>query len=65
MKRVITLVAVAAASLLMAVRAHAQFGIVGGITSSTTDMTTAPAANFLIIEVFLSATGSGLLLFRE
>ena len=41
MKRVITLVAVAAASLLMAARAHAQFGIVGGITSSTTDMTTA------------------------
>ena len=41
MKRIITLVAVAAASLLMAVRAHAQFGIVGGITSSTTDMTTA------------------------
>lgn len=41
MKRVITLVAVAAASLLMAARAHAQFGIVGGITSSTTEMTTA------------------------
>ena len=41
MKRIITLVAVAAASLLMAARAHAQFGIVGGITSSTTDMTTA------------------------
>ena len=40
MKRIITLVAVAAASLLMAARAHAQFGIVGGITSSTTDMTT-------------------------
>ena len=41
MKRIITLVAVAAASLLMAARAHAQFGIVGGITSSTTEMTTA------------------------
>ena len=41
MKRIITLVAVAAASLLMASRAHAQFGIVGGITSSTTDVTTA------------------------
>ena len=41
MKRIITLVAVAAASLLMAARAHAQCGIVGGITSSTTDMTTA------------------------
>ena len=40
MKRIITLVAVAAASLLMAARAHAQFGIVGGITSSTTEMTT-------------------------
>ena len=41
MKRIITLVAVAAASLLMAARAYAQFGIVGGITSSTTEMTTA------------------------
>lgn len=41
MKRIITLVAVAAASLLVAARAHAQFGIVGGITSSTTEMTTA------------------------
>lgn len=34
MKRIITLVAVAAASLLMASRAHAQFGIVAGLTSS-------------------------------
>ena len=41
MKRIITLVAVAAASLLMAARAHAQFGIVGGITSSKTELTTA------------------------
>lgn len=41
MKRIITLVAVAAASLFMAARAHAQFGIVGGITSSKTEMTTA------------------------
>ena len=40
MKRVITLVAVVAASLFMAARAHAQFGIVGGITSSTTEMST-------------------------
>lgn len=41
MKRIITLVAVAAASLFMAARAHAQFGIVGGITSSKTELTTA------------------------
>lgn len=41
MKRIITLVAVAAASLFMAARAHAQFGVVGGITSSKTELTTA------------------------
>ena len=41
MKRIITLVAVSAASLFMAARAHAQFGIVGGITSSKTELTTA------------------------
>ena len=41
MKRIITLLAVAAASLFMAARAHAQFGIVGGITSSKTELTTA------------------------
>ena len=41
MKRIITLVAVAAASLLMASQAHAQFGIIGGITSSKTDMSAA------------------------
>ena len=40
MKRIITLVAVAAASLLLAAKAHAQFGIVGGITSSTTELNT-------------------------
>ena len=34
MKRIITLVAVAAASLLVAAQAHAQFGIVAGLTSS-------------------------------
>ena len=41
MKRIITLAVVAAASLLLAARAHAQFGIVGGITSSKTELTTA------------------------
>jgi hypothetical protein len=41
MKRIITLVAVAAASLLMASRAHAQFGIVAGLTSSKANMTDA------------------------
>ena len=41
MKKIITLAAVAAASLLLAARAHAQFGIVGGITSSKTELTTA------------------------
>ena len=34
MKKFITLVAVAAASLVMASKAHAQFGIVAGLTSS-------------------------------
>ena len=34
MKRIFTLVAVAAASLMMAAQAHAQFGIVAGLTSS-------------------------------
>jgi len=34
MKRIFTLVAVAAASLVMAAQAHAQFGIVAGLTSS-------------------------------
>lgn len=40
MKRIITLLAVVAASLVMAAHAHAQFGIVGGLTSSKTAMTT-------------------------
>lgn len=34
MKKIITLVAVAAASLVMASKAHAQFGIIAGLTSS-------------------------------
>ena len=34
MKKIFTLVAVAAASLFVASQAHAQFGIVGGLTSS-------------------------------
>ena len=34
MKRVLSLVAVAAASLLMAAQAHAQFGVIAGLTSS-------------------------------
>ena len=41
MKRIITLVAVAAASLFMASRAHAQFGIVAGLTSSRASVTDA------------------------
>jgi len=41
MKRIITLVAVAAASLFMAVRAEAQVGIVAGLTSSKADMSSA------------------------
>ena len=38
MKRIITLVAVAAASLLMASQAHAQLGVIAGLTSSKVDM---------------------------
>ena len=38
MKRIITLVAVAAASVLMAAQAHAQFGVIAGLTSSKVDM---------------------------
>ncbi len=41
MKRIATLVAVVAATLAMAAQAHAQFGFVGGLTSSSTDMKTA------------------------
>ena len=37
MKKIITLVAVAAASLVMASKAHAQFGIIAGLTSSRVD----------------------------
>ena len=38
MKKIFTLVAVAAVSLLTAFQAHAQFGIVGGLTSSSTSV---------------------------
>lgn len=41
MKKLFTLVAVAAASLVMASQAHAQFGIVAGLTSSKTDVSSA------------------------
>ena len=41
MRRIIILVAVAAASLLTASRAHAQLGVVGGLTSSKTDLESA------------------------
>ena len=41
MKRILTLVAVLAATLLSASRAHAQFGIVGGLTSSKTSFESA------------------------
>ena len=41
MKRIITLVAVAAAFLFMSACVHVQFGIVGGSTSSKTELTTA------------------------
>jgi hypothetical protein len=41
MKRIITLVAVAAASLVMASKAHAQFGVVAGLTSSKVNFTEA------------------------
>ena len=41
MKKIITLVAVAAASLIMASKAHAQFGIIAGLTSSKVDATEA------------------------
>ena len=34
MKRILTLVAVAAASMILAAQAHAQFGIIAGLTSS-------------------------------
>ena len=34
MKKILTLVAVAAASLVMASKAHAQFGVIAGLTSS-------------------------------
>lgn len=40
MKKITTLVAVVAASLVMAAQAHAQFGFVAGLTSSSTDMKT-------------------------
>ena len=40
MKRILALVAVAATSLVLAFQAHAQLGIVAGITSSKTDMST-------------------------
>ena len=40
MKRSATLAAVVVASLAMAAQAHAQFGFVGGLTSSSTDMKT-------------------------
>ena len=43
MKRILTLVAVLAATLLSASRAHAQFGIVGGLTSSKTSFESAVA----------------------
>ena len=41
MKRIITLVAVAAASLAMASKAHAQFGVIAGLTSSKVNFTEA------------------------
>ena len=41
MKKWTTLVAVIAVSLGMAAQAHAQFGFVAGLTSSSTDMKTA------------------------
>ena len=40
MKRILALVAVAATSLVLAFQAHAQLGVVAGITSSKTDMST-------------------------
>ena len=40
MKRILTLLAVAAVSLTLAAEAHAQFGIVAGLTSSSTAMNT-------------------------
>ena len=41
MRRIIALVAIAAASLLVASRAHAQLGVVGGLTTSKTDLESA------------------------
>jgi len=41
MKRILTLVAVAAVSLVMASRAHAQFGVIAGLTSSKADASAA------------------------
>ena len=41
MKKILTLVAVAAASLVMASKAHAQFGVIAGLTSSKVNATEA------------------------
>lgn len=41
MKKIVTLVAVAVASLVMASKAHAQFGVVAGLTSSKVNATEA------------------------
>ena len=41
MKKILTLVAVAAASLVMASKAHAQFGVIAGLTSSKINATEA------------------------
>ena len=41
MKKILSMVAVVAASLVLAAQAHAQFGIIAGLTSSKTDMSSA------------------------
>ena len=41
MKKIITMVAVAAASLALASQAHAQFGVIAGLTTSKTSMESA------------------------
>ena len=52
MKRILALVAVAAASLVLASRAHAQFGIIGGLTSSKTELANATSEDIKAISLY-------------
>ena len=54
MKRILSLVAVAAVSLVLAVQAHAQFGILAGLTSSKVDMTGADVKNISLYHAGLT-----------